>query len=204
MPEVAAPKLEWGATARSRSSTASSGDLAVVTRVPAGAVIAAVDGLGHGAPAAHAACAAAAVVRRSAGGDLVSLVRDCHAVLRETRGAAMSIAFLSAAESTLTWIGIGNVQGWLVAMAPSASSVKSSLPLLSGVLGQQLPTLTTTTLKVRRGDVLIFATDGVATAFVDSLDLIGTPKDIADRILADYGRAGDVALALVVRYLGRR
>ena len=70
-----------------------------------------IDGLGHGGEAARAAQAAAEVVRASPSRDLVTLVQDCHAALRGTRGAAISLAFVSAANGRVTWLGVGNVEG---------------------------------------------------------------------------------------------
>ena len=55
-----------------------SGDLAVVTLLPDGVLVAAVDGLGHGGEAARAARTAGEVVREQPQPDLVSLVERCH------------------------------------------------------------------------------------------------------------------------------
>jgi phosphoserine phosphatase RsbX len=55
--------VEWGVATRSRRGEATSGDLAVVALLPEGALIAAIDGLGHGGEAARAARRAGAVVR---------------------------------------------------------------------------------------------------------------------------------------------
>jgi serine phosphatase RsbU (regulator of sigma subunit) len=59
------------------------------------------------------------------------------------------------------------------------------------------------TLPVRRGDVLILATDGIPGDFADPEDLSGTPKEIAERILEEQGKDTDDALVVVARYLGR-
>jgi hypothetical protein len=64
-----------------------------------------------------------------------------------------------------------------------------------------LPSLRKETLPVRRGDVLLLATDGVDRSFADWPDLVGSPQDIADRILARYGREDDDALVLAARVL---
>ena len=77
--------LEWGIAARSRSGQTASGDLAVVTHVPDGTVVAAVDGCGHGAEAARVAGIACELVRRSPCRDLVSLASQCHEALRWTQ-----------------------------------------------------------------------------------------------------------------------
>jgi hypothetical protein len=180
------------------------GDLWLITYVPDGALVTVVDGLGHGREAARAAQIAATVAGSYKGSDLLSLVRACHQALRETRGAAMSVAFISASEATLAWSGIGNVEGRLLSASPSPTRTKGSLRLQSGVAGHELPLLVTSALAIRRGDVLVFATDGIAAAFGDSLSIGGSPQDIAHRILRHHGKLTDDALVLVVRYLGGR
>ena len=88
VPERAAREpVEWGVATRCRRGEATSGDLAVVTLLPEGVLVAGIDGLGHGAEAARAARRAAEVVRESRGRDLVLLVERCHVALqRHARG----------------------------------------------------------------------------------------------------------------------
>jgi hypothetical protein len=62
--------------------------------------------------------------------------------------------------------------------------------------------MATSTLATRRGDVLVFATDGIETAFADALKVAGSPHDIAQHMLRHHGKITDDALVLVVRYLG--
>jgi hypothetical protein len=181
-----------------------SGDLAVVALLPDGALVAAIDGLGHGDEAAKAAREAGTVVRERPSHDLVELAERCHAALRGTRGAAISLAYISARDSTMTWLGIGNVEGRVLSGDPSARRPKGSLPLGSGIPGHQLPTVRTATLDVRPGDVLVLATDGIETIFGDSLDVSGSTQAISDRILAGFGRPSDDALVVAVRFLGMR
>jgi hypothetical protein len=55
---------------------------------------------------------------------------------------------------------------------------------------------------VERGDTIVFATDGLSRDFADGLDLAGPAQRVADRLLAEHGRADDDALVLVARMLG--
>jgi negative regulator of sigma-B (phosphoserine phosphatase) len=196
--------VEWGVATRCRSGEATSGDAAVVSLLPQGALVAAIDGLGHGAEAAHAARAAAAVLRADPGQDLVGLLERCHVALKGTRGAALSLAFVSPATSGVSWLGVGNVEGRVLSGSPSETRPKGSLPLASGVPGHVLPRVKTATLAVRPGDVLVLATDGIDAAFADALDTSGPIQTISDRILADHRKHSDDALVVAVRYLGVR
>ncbi|MBA3332309.1 MAG: SpoIIE family protein phosphatase, partial [Actinobacteria bacterium] len=194
--------LEWGAASESRPGQTVAGDRAVVNARPDGAVVAAIDGLGHGPEAARAARIVSEVVGHYRDDDLTALLARCHGALTHTRGAAISLAFLSAGTSTITWLGIGSVEGRLLSGDRSAPRPKESLRLVSGVPGHRLPAVRPATLELRRGDILIFATDGIEASFADSLTLSGSPETIAERILANHWKITDDALALVLRYLG--
>jgi serine phosphatase RsbU (regulator of sigma subunit) len=196
--------IEWGLATRCRRGEAVSGDLAVVRALPEGVLVAGIDGLGHGSEAARAARSAATVVRESPSRDLVRLVQRCHRALRGTRGAAISLAFLSALESRLTWLGVGNVEGRVLSGDPATTRPKDSLALGRGVPGHELPAVRAATIPMAPGDVLALATDGVDASFADALELSGSSQTISERILAEHWKPPDDALVIVVRYLGAR
>jgi phosphoserine phosphatase RsbX len=196
--------VEWAIATRCRRGETTSGDLAVVTLLPEGVLVAGIDGLGHGDEAARAARKAAEVLRESPSRDLVLLVERCHVALKGTRGAAISLAFLSPSDRGVTWLGVGNVEGRVLSGEPSAMGPKGSLPLGNGVPGHELPPVRAATLELRTGDILVLATDGVEAVFADSLDISGSTQAISERILADHWRPTDDALVVAVRYLGLR
>jgi negative regulator of sigma-B (phosphoserine phosphatase) len=205
--EQAAPArelIEWGIASRCRLGEATSGDLAVVRVLPEGALVAGIDGLGHGSEAARAANKAAAVMRESPTQDLVRLVQRCHSALGGTRGAAISLAFISASESRMTWLGVGNVEGRVMSGDPAATRPRDSLALGRGVPGHELPAVRAAAITMRPGDVVVLATDGVDAGFADSLELSGSSQAISERILSDHWKPPDDALVIVVRYLGAR
>lgn len=205
MPERAPREpVEWGIATRCRRGEAASGDLAVVRVQPEGALVAAIDGLGHGSEAARAARRAAEVVRKSQTEDLVLLIQRCHAALRGTRGAAISLAFVSPSNGGIAWLGVGNVEGRVLSGDRTVTRPKGSLALGRGVPGHELPRLRTTMLDMRPGDVLVLATDGIEATFADSLDISGSSQAISERILADHWKRPDDALVVAVRYLGVR
>jgi phosphoserine phosphatase RsbX len=196
--------IEWGIATRCRLGEDMSGDLAVVSLLPEGALVAGIDGVGHGSEAARAARTAAAAMCEAPGHDLVRLVQRCHSALRGTRGAAISLAFVSTSGSRMTWLGVGNVEGRVLSGDPAATRPKSSLALGRGVPGHELPAVQAAAITMRPGDVLVLATDGVDPRFADSLELSGSSQTISDRILSDHWRPSDDALVIVVRYLGVR
>jgi serine phosphatase RsbU (regulator of sigma subunit) len=166
-------------------------------------LLAVVDGLGHGREAAAAAKLATSALAHRNHDPAHSLVYSCHDHLRGTRGVALSLAFVDPERGLMTWLGIGNVQGFLVRRDPRERAYQQSLLLRAGIVGIQLPVLQPALLPVVAGDTLVFATDGIRGPFVESLSPLEAPKKAADRILRQYCSGNDDALVLVARFSGK-
>jgi serine/threonine protein phosphatase PrpC len=180
-----------------------SGDRHAVVPLPNGALVAVIDGLGHGREAALAAKRAVDIIEQHAKDEtLIGLVQRCHAALSDTRGAVMNLAAFDAGESTLTWVGIGDVHGRLLLKTGEPGYAQQSLLLRPGVVGQKLPPLRESVTRVQPGDMLIFATDGIEPGFAERVSMESPAEEIAEHIVAKYCKKTDDALALVVRYLG--
>src|SRR5712691_8947347 len=203
METVSTGSLEWGVAELVLPGQTESGDRYVVTSTPDGSLVAVVDGLGHGAEAAEAAKAAVRSLERHAHEPIIPLIRDCHRSLAGTRGVVMSVAAFDARAETMTWVGVGNVEGVLLRAQAAVSPRRESLLMRGGVVGGHLPRLAARIVPVMRGDTLILATDGVRNDFVTTPIPHGDPpQELADSILAAWGTKTDDALVLVARYLG--
>ena len=199
-----APLLHWGVATLALAGQRESGDLHLVRPLEGGACVAVVDGLGHGGEAAAAAKAAVATVERFAHEPPLSVVQRCHEALIGSRGVVMSIATFDAARGTMTWLGVGNVEGVLQHADWSERSARVSLVTRGGIVGGELPAVQAAIVPVTPGDTLVFATDGVRQEFVADISLREPPQRLADQILARFGKGTDDALVLVARYLGHR
>lgn len=193
--------VEWGVAERALPGQKESGDRYLVKLCPTEALVAVVDGLGHGEGAAAAARLAIATLEKARGESPLVLMQRCHDELRSTRGAVISLAAFHANDSTLTWLGVGNVEGILLHQKPQILPGQEELLLRPGVVGDQMPRLSASILEVSYGDVLIFATDGVRAGFADHVNLADSPPQIANRILNQHARETDDALVLVARYV---
>lgn len=176
-----------------------SGDHHLVCCNQSGVLIAAIDGIGHGAEAANASKAAASILREGADEPIISLVGHCHEKLRTTRGVVLSLASIDTSHGLMTWLGIGNVQGVLMRADIKRGNVQETLLLRGGVVGSQLPPLQATMLPIARGDTVYFVTDGVRSDFAQSLPALENPQRAADRILGQFQNGNDDALVLVAR-----
>jgi serine phosphatase RsbU (regulator of sigma subunit) len=197
------PLLEWGVAAALHPGQTMSGDLHGVFAREDGVLVAVLDGVGHGEEAAAAAQIAAATLERHPEESVISLARRCHAALVGTRGVAMSLATFNAADDTMTWLAIGNVEGVLVRSHSNTGSAREAIVMRGGVIGARLPPLQATVVPVSRDDMLVFATDGVRSGFVERVDPAEAPQRLAERLLTGFAKGNDDALVLAARYLGR-
>jgi len=197
-----APLVQWGVAARAFPGEPVSGDRHLVQPFPLGVLIAVVDGLGHGTEAAAAADTAVRVLAEHADESIIPLVRRCHDALKRTRGVVLSLASFDARGATMTWLGVGNVEGVFFHGDGGSGLVRETLLQRGGVVGFQLPSLRAAVLPVSQGDLLLFLTDGIQSSFIQGIPLTAAPQLMADHLLARYGKTSDDALILVARYLG--
>ncbi len=195
--------VEWAAASRPCAGEAVSGDLHLAVEYRDGALLAVVDGLGHGVEAAFAAKIAVATLERYATEPLIPLVRRCHEMLQQTRGAAMCLVSIVTPHPSMSWLSVGNVDAVLLhadAAVPCRRAIVTQFP---GVVGYRIPRLTPQeTFPLSRGDTLVLATDGVRQDFIETVNAVEPPQRLADRIARSFGDGTDDALVLVARFLG--
>ena len=204
MPDRASPdwprQLELGVAERPLAGEWRSGDRAVLVGYDGGALVAAIDGLGHGASAADAADTAAAVLSERPTEEPARLIERCHRALQRTRGAVMTLAWFDLVDGRLAWTGVGNVEGRLVRASAGVHTPTEGAFTKGGVVGFNLPSIRVTDTDLDEGDVVVLVTDGIQSNFAQAIVAGGTAQDIADRILAQHAKGADDALVVVVRY----
>jgi negative regulator of sigma-B (phosphoserine phosphatase) len=194
--------LERGVAGQAHEGEGRSGDLAVFAPCERGGLVAVIDGLGHGDAAADAAELAAAILEQYTDEVPQRLLEHCHAELRKTRGAVMTLAWFDLEARTMEWTGVGNVEARFVRAGAGVDARHDSPVVLGGVVGYNLPQVRMSTLALEPGDAVVLATDGVAADFSVSLESGVAAQRLAERVLERHGKGTDDALAAVVRYLG--
>lgn len=196
------PLLEFGVSSLPAPGQHESGDLYLVQDTPGGALAGVVDGVGHGAEAAGVARRTVDLLREHCREGVIPLVTRCHALLKQTRGVVMSLVSFCAAENTITWLGVGNVEGMLLRRAPQGHPGQEPMLVRPGLVGYRLPALQAVITPIAEGDLLILTTDGIRAEFGQSVPHEGAPDRIAEYICSHFRRPEDDALVLAVRYLG--
>jgi serine phosphatase RsbU (regulator of sigma subunit) len=159
--------------------------------------IAVVDGLGHGPEAALASSEALRALAARPQLSPEEGLRVCHAALRATRGAAISIAAIDTEASRLTFAGVGNAEACLL-----LDGTWQRLIAYRGIVGATLPRLRTFTFQLTPGWSLAMFTDGVRSRFqFDALPLAADqePQTFASESLENWARESDDATIVIAR-----
>jgi len=193
--------VEWGWAGAALAGEPESGDAHVVVHLPGAALVAVIDGLGHGIEAAAAAQQAARTIEARALQPLDRIVEECHEALRRSRGAVMSLATFDARASVLSWLAVGNVEAVLLRRDPLQERRETITPR-GGIVGYQIPSLRPATIPISPGDTLVMATDGIRGSFIENLTAAEGPARLARSILAAHARGSDDSLVLAARFVG--
>lgn len=196
------PLLDWAWAGAAFEGAMDSGDLQVLIPLPDGALLAVIDGLGHGWEAAQAAREAASILTDHANLTIPELLDVCNEGLRKTRGVCMSLLALDVPSASLAWFGIGNVEAVLLGTDRAGQRRQEAIGLRGGVVGYRMPPINVRRVPIFAGDLLVMATDGLRSEFSREIALEWEPQAIADWLLLHYGKGTDDALVLVARYLG--
>lgn len=192
-------RTEWASAGQPYGAELNSGDRWVALESDGAALLAVIDGLGHGPGAYEAATRAVEVLTSNAGDGLGELVNRCHQAMLETRGAAMSLVSLRG-DGQLTWLGVGNVAAHVVVAGPAGPRVRTSALLSAGIVGYRLPPAMPASHAVLGPDeLLLLTTDGIADGHLDGIDLSRPVSVIAQDILARHGKRTDDAQVLLAR-----
>lgn len=196
--------IEIGQAQAPRAGEQESGDRCVYWQAEQRALVAVIDGVGHGHEAAEAAAVAAEVLEQNRDEPLGTQLKLCHEKLVATRGAAITLTLFDGSDGTLRWVGAGNVAAMLMHTEPSGRTRRRELLVRGGVAGVTLPSTEVSSTTLARGDLVVLATDGLRPAFVEGVDRLARPQPLAERLLAEYGTRSDDALVVVVRLVGSR
>lgn len=209
MPDSFSPRarlgpIEWATAGRPLPGEQVSGDRSIAVEIDDGAALfGGIDGLGHGPAAATAAQRAVDALKGTPDERLEVLVQLCHRVLAGTRGVAMTLARVDFAAGTLTWTGVGNVRGNLVARDASGTHIRSSVSLAAGIVGYRIPEiLPAAVIPIRAGDLVVLSSDGIGEDYLQNIDFAASTGVIAKEILSKNARETDDALVVAARHRG--
>ena len=159
------------------------------------------DGLGHGVGASEAAAAAARAFEANAGHPLPRVMERLHGALRHTRGAAIALAEVDRETRALTYVGVGNISGVIVAGGTSQSLVSHN-----GTVGFQLLRVKEFAYAWPEGALLVMHSDGIGSRWtLDGYPGLAArhPSLVAGVLYRDFSRGRDDSTVAVFADGGR-
>ncbi len=194
-------QLDWSVAQRPFPGERESGDGHLVVEISSGWLLAVVDGLGHGSGAADARRACIETIARHAEKPLTTLFRLSDEALKSTRGCVGSLVVIDRNQGRLEWCGVGNVEGVLVHADGQEQAARTEyITSRGGIIGYRLPDLQPTSPQFMDNDLLVLATDGIDTGFVQLINQRRPPDQLAAAILELCAKPTDDALVLAARW----
>jgi len=159
-------------------------------------LVAVIDGLGHGQPAADATTAALACVAEHQHSIPAVIVDHCHNAVQDTRGVVMALAQIEYEQEAMTFVGVGNIG------VSAATAQPMHVYSQNGVVGHRLPELRTFRFACSPGDRIALYTDGISSRFVRqggvSILRGASAQEMAQHLMEEFGQHDDdVAVAIL-------
>jgi anti-sigma regulatory factor (Ser/Thr protein kinase) len=189
--------LTFGAASRPHPRMTENGDAFVIKCWGEGALVAVIDGLGHGPFAEHAAQTARQYVESHVDQPLDLILRGVGRACRATRGVVMALARFDWGGTQLTFASIGNIE------ARAFGSVEPmNFAVRRGIVGVNAPNPAVTQHRWQPNYLLVLHSDGLTTRWrwEDFPGLGRTSASvIARRLLQALAKDDDDATVLVVK-----
>ncbi len=196
-PSGSLPPLEIAHVNRPCRGELVSGDAVSVTEVDGGALIAVIDGLGHGRDANTAAKTAARFFRAEGSSDLGHALFRLNERLRGTVGAAVGLCWIELSTGRVLYAAVGNT------VLRIEGERTARLPGTAGTVGFNFKAPRIESAQLEEGDVLLMYTDGVSDrpslADYPQLKYQSAPT-IVETLVSRYGKRHDDATCIACRY----
>jgi hypothetical protein len=172
------------------------GDGWAMTKHASGAVIVLADGLGHGSEAAEAAREAIRIFRQHTKERPAAILKVAHDALRSTRGAAVAVADVDCDSGVVTFSGIGNIAGAVLA------ADRRNMVSQNGTLGHTVRTISEFTYAWVPDALVILNSDGLQSQWsLNSYSGIAARDAslIAAVLYRDFNRGRDDTTVVVAK-----
>lgn len=189
--------LGFGAVTRAHPRMTENGDAFVIKCWGESALVAVIDGVGHGPFAQHAAQTAQQYVEFHVDQPLNLIFRGVDRACRATRGVVMALARFDSSGTQLTFASIGNIEVRVFGNVEPMNVV-----LRRGIVGLNAPNPVVTHHRWQPNYVLALHSDGLTTRWrwTDFSDLgSASASVIARRLLLALAKDEDDATVLVVK-----
>lgn len=185
--------LETSVLSRPLPGFQENGDGYYIKIHPNFAVLAVIDGLGHGPAAEEATLRAVSVIASDDRAPLVDIVQHMHTLLRHTRGCVIGLARI-APNRNMEYVGVGNIRAHIF-----SSGKARSLLSYSGVVGGNMRTVRSMSYDIPSGGTLFIYSDGVKHLSLEGRLLSHSVMELANNLFSENAKENDDATLVVAR-----
>jgi anti-sigma regulatory factor (Ser/Thr protein kinase) len=186
--------IEVSVFSRPKPGFKNNGDAYFIKKYEDHAVIAVLDGIGHGDKANEASRIALKVIEDKFRDDLEQVVLTMHRKLHGSRGCVIGIVRLDK-EGKLEYLGVGNIRAQIY-----TSELYKRLVSFDGLVGSNLRTLRTDRLKLETPCLIVLHSDGVSSFNFEDKKIVYRPvMEIAKEAFEQHKKSSDDATLLVAR-----
>lgn len=185
--------MRFGIASRPASGMGVNGDAYLVKEWNGQALLAVMDGLGHGEEASAASEKAKGYVAENFTRDVEQIILGLHTCLHKTRGIVAGLVRIDRAGRQLLFCGVGNVEVRVVGEPPMHP------PSLNGIIGMNLRNAKKFEYRYGSLRAVVLHSDGISGRFdlSDYPSVYEQPQRVAERIVAEWGKEHDDATIII-------
>lgn len=186
--------IQTSVFSRPKPGFKSNGDGYFIKRYEDSAVVAVVDGIGHGDKANEASRIALKVIEDKFRDELDQIVTTIHRKLHGSRGCVMGIVRMNK-EGKIEYLGVGNIRTQIY-----TTERYKRLVSFDGLLGSNVRTLRTDRLTLSTPCLVVLHSDGVSSFNFDDKRIVYRPViEIAKEAFENHKKSSDDATLLIAR-----
>jgi anti-sigma regulatory factor (Ser/Thr protein kinase) len=186
--------IETSVFSRPKPGFKDNGDAYFIKKYGDQAVIAVLDGIGHGDKASEASEIALKVIEDKFRDDLEQVVLTMHRKLHGSRGCVVGIVRMNK-EGKVEYIGVGNIRAQIY-----TSELYKRLVSFDGLVGSNLRTLRTDILTLSTPCLVVLHSDGISSFNFEDKKIVYRPvMEIAKEAFEQHKKSSDDATLLIAR-----
>jgi anti-sigma regulatory factor (Ser/Thr protein kinase) len=186
--------IQTSVYSRPKPGFKSNGDAYFIKRYEDSAIVAVVDGIGHGDKASEASKIALKVIEDQFRDELEQVVLTIHRRLQGSRGCVIGMVRMNK-EGKIEYLGVGNIRTQIY-----TTEMYKRLVSFDGLLGSNIRTLRTDRLNISTPCLIVLHSDGVASFNFDDKRIVYRPvMEIAKESFEKHKKSSDDATLLIAR-----
>jgi anti-sigma regulatory factor (Ser/Thr protein kinase) len=186
--------IETSVFSRPKPGFKNNGDAYFIKRYGDNAVIAVLDGIGHGDKASEASRIALKVIEDKFRDDLEQVVLTMHRKLHGSRGCVIGIVRMHK-EGKIEYLGVGNIRAQIY-----TAELYKRLVSFDGLVGSNLRTLRTDVLTINTPCLIVLHSDGVSSFNFEDKKIVYRPvMELAKEAFEQHKKSSDDATLLIAR-----